>query len=575
MIPWLDRLTGRVTMYRLIVLCLLALVVVALVLAASGQLFYSPLAIVGTGAVAVAATCASGLIFAGVFRTRAHTESSIITGLLLLFLFQPTLNVAQLGAVALAGVIASASKYLIAVRGRHVLNPAAAGALIVGLFQLNITVWWIATGWLLPFTVIGAFLILYRTNHLALGATFVVVSATIVTISLSAGGSSVATAAGVAFTSYPIVFLAGFMLSEPLTLPPRRWQQLVLAAVVAVLFSVPFSVGPVYSSPELALVVGNILAFFVGQRRDIRLDFLGRTALTASSWEFEFRPHRPVSFAPGQYMELTLPHTGADARGSRRTFSIASPPGERDVVRFGLRMSPRPSTFKRALLTLEPGATISATSVGGDFLLPRDPAKPLLLVAGGIGITPFVSQLEHLESTGEKRDVVLVYAVSSTNEIPYAQRLGAGGHRVLLVSPREPGGAATGEAAADGTTLGETTSGGTTPDGGAAVGEAALGEGTRGGANSGGASPRGATHGGATPAWTVPAGSVPAVSELPANWTWIGEGPLTGDLLLSAVPDARQRDAYVSGPPRLVVTLKRALRRAGLRHVRSDYFSGY
>ena len=63
------------------------------------------------------------------------------------------------------------------------------------------------------------------------------------------------------------------MLTEPLTLPPRRWQQLALAAVVGALF-VPYNLGFVANSPELALLAGNAVAFAVGQRGGVRLAFV-------------------------------------------------------------------------------------------------------------------------------------------------------------------------------------------------------------------------------------------------------------------------------------------------------------
>ena len=497
---WLDRVTGRVTMYRLVNLVLSALLVIAIAAGAIGQVSYAPLDILVAAAVAVVVTFASSWLFAKLFRTRAHLESSLITGLLLAFLFRPTLDGAELGSIALAAVIASASKYLLAIRRRHIFNPAAIGAFIVSLTGLNFAVWWAGTPALLPFVIIGAFLVLYRSHRLVMGSTFVVLAVALFTLQYSLGGMAVGAALWSAVGSSPVVFLAGFMLSEPLTLPPRRWQQLGLAVVVALLLTTPFSFPPLYNSPELALVVGNVLAFAVGQRRGIRMDYLGRTQLTPTSWEFSFRPQRAVRYVPGQYMELSVPHSGADQRGHRRVFSIASAPG--GDVRFGLRIAEKSSSFKTSLLTLEPGEIVTGTSIAGDFVLPRDAQRPLLLVAGGIGITPFVSQLEHLETTGAQRDVVIVYASSSPDEIAYAERIASGGHRVLLVSPTEP-------------------------------------------------------------------------ADLPSTWTWLGAGPLTGDLLLKSVADAAQRDAFVSGAPALVTSMKQALRRAGVRHVKSDYFSGY
>ena len=532
----LDRVTGRITMYRLVALALVAMLVVALVVSLAGQIFYTPVQILVSAVVAVGATYVTSWGFAALFRVKAHPESAIITGLLLLFLFRPTTDLQELSTIALAGLIASASKYLLAIRRRHIFNPAAIAAVVVSVLQLNFAAWWLATPWLLPFTAAAALLILYRTHRLTMGLTFIVLAAGLITYTGVSNGTAFLTALGTAFTSYPIVFLAGFMLSEPLTLPPRRWQQLALAAVVAVLLWVPFSFGPFYTSPELALVAGNLLAFAVGQRRGIRLSYLGRTALTPSSWEFSFRPHRPLGFAAGQYMELSLRHTKADPRGLRRIFSISSAPGERDVVRFGMRIPEVSSSFKRAILALEPGEVVSATSIGGDFVLPRDTARPLLMVAGGIGITPFVSQLAHLEASGDRRDVVLVYSSSRAEEIAYVERLA-----------------------------------GASPAGSAPVGSTPAGT-SSAGTSSAGTSPAGSASASSTRVLLV---SPSAPDSLPANVTWLGAGPLTGDMLLAAVPDAQARDALVSGPPHMVHALRSALRRAGVRRVKADYFSGY
>jgi ferredoxin-NADP reductase len=502
MMRWLDRITGKVTMYRLVLLSLAAVAVEAVLVSLTGQLAYNPLAIIVSAIVVVAAAYLSNRLFALVFRVRPHSESSLITGMILLFLFTPQLDPTALGILALAAVIAMASKYVLAIRRRHIFNPAAVGAVVASLvFPQNFPGWWVGSPWLLPLVVVAAFVILFRTRHLTMGVVFFIVATTSVVITLVSLGTPFPTALNSALVSYPIVYFAGFMLSEPLTLPPRRWQQLALAVVVGVLFGLSFHVGPLIWTYQLALLVGNLLAFFVGQRRGIRLEYLGRQRLDASSWEFSFRPRRAVSFTAGQFMELSLPHSGADVRGLRRVFSIASAPGT-ETVSFGLRVAERSSTFKSTLLALEPGQTVSATSVGGDFVLPRDADQPVLLVAGGIGITPFVSQLAHLERTGQKRDVVLVYAASASGDLAYADRLDAGAGRVLLVAPSAP-------------------------------------------------------------------------DALPASWTYLGPGPVTAELLLGAIPDARSRHAYVSGPPGLVRDLAPALRKAGLRRVHHDYFSGY
>jgi ferredoxin-NADP reductase len=439
MTAWLDRILGRVTMYMLVIIGLALIGVAALVGALIGQISYSPLAILVSAVVLIFAAIVSSWLIGRIFHVAPQTTSSIITALLLLFIFVPTLDPAGLGVLALAAVVASATKYVLAVRGRHIFNPAAASALIVGsitpLLTSTFATWWVGTSFLLPFTAIAALAILFRTRKLWLGGTFVVVALAAWGINSVLVGQPFLSGVSFAFLQYPTIFFAGFMLSEPLTLPPRRWQQLVEAVLVGIFFALPISVfGYLSNTPQRALIVGNLFAFFFGQRRGIRLSYVGKKQLAPTSWEFEFAPQNPVRFTPGQFMELTLPHEKPDARGWRRVFSIAAAPGS--SVKFGIRLPEKASSFKKALLALEPGTKITATSVGGDFVLPKGDA-PLLLVAGGIGITPYISQLEHLAASGAKRDVALVYAISRPDDLAYSDMLAKAGCSAVTVVSRE------------------------------------------------------------------------------------------------------------------------------------------
>lgn len=441
---WLDRVTGAITMYRLILASLIAIAVIALVLSLVGQLGYPPLALLASATVALVATLGSNWVITRVMRITPHNESSLITALLVFVVLTPSLELWGLVSIALAGVIASVSKYLLAVRGRHVFNPAAVGVFVVTLLafgplpEFSYAAWWLGTPYLLLPVALAAFAILYRTQRLTMGLVFIAVAAASVLLRYVITGSDPVDALSYVFLSSPVVFFAGFMLSEPLTLPPRRWQQLAEAVVVALLFTIPFTLGPLSSTPQLALLVGNLLAFLVGQRRAIRLDYLGKTQIGPATWELAFQPARPVRFTAGQYLELTIPHRKADFRGSRRYFSISSAPTLDVPITVAITTPEKSSSFKRALLDLEPGAEVRATSVGGDFALPTVVDTPLLLVAGGIGITPFASQLAHATSTGEQRDVVVVYQTSSTGELPYASLLEASGARVVLFAPQAP-----------------------------------------------------------------------------------------------------------------------------------------
>ncbi|MGV8857898.1 FAD-dependent oxidoreductase [Rhodoglobus sp.] len=433
---WLDHTLGAIAMYKIVVMSLVVIAVAAIALSFFDLVSPDPFALLASLPVAVAFSYGASWIGARIVRQRAHIESSLITGLLVFFIMAPSLEPAGLVGIALASTIAGASKFLIAFRGRHIFNPAAIGAYVFIFAPLGFPTWWVGTPLLQPLIVVAAFLILYRTQRLDLGLVFVVIAASIRIGLTLAGGGTIIDALSFTFASSQLIFFVGFMLSEPLTLPPRRWQRLSLAVLVALLFAIPFSIGPLYSDPLLALLIGNLVAFFFTQRRTIRMTLTETEQIAPGTWELTFAPHRPITFRAGQYIELSLPHARADFRGVRRYFTISSAPDAGATLSVTFTAPENASSFKAALLGLPRGSQINATGIWGDFVLPRDTAEPLLLVAGGIGITPFASQLAHAHRHDEGRDVVVVYASSQIGQLPFAQLLTEVGVRVLVFGPQ-------------------------------------------------------------------------------------------------------------------------------------------
>ncbi|WP_167050438.1 FAD-dependent oxidoreductase [Salinibacterium sp. ZJ77] len=437
MIARIDRALGRIPMYLLVIAGLTTLGALALALSIAGALAFSPLALLASAAVLLATSWIANEVLARIVRTRPHAPSWIITALLLAFVLEPTLTLDGMLGLAFAAAIAAASKYVLAWRGRHLANPAAVGALAAGLLGVAFPSWWIGTGLLLPLVALFALAILHRTRHLPMGLVYVLVGGAVTTSLMLAFGLDVGTALSFAFASSPLVFAAGFMLSEPLTLPPRRWQRLLVAVVAALLATVPFTLGPLHATPELGLVVAGVIGFAFGQRRGLRLELVDSRMLTPTAWEFRFRARRPLRVEPGQYLEITVPHARPDSAGTRRVFSVASVDG--DELTIGVRIRDDASSFKRALRALAPGARVHATGVWGDFTLPRRPEARLAFVAAGIGVTPFIAHLRHLAAAGRAGDAVLVYAVRSAAELAYRDEIAASGCAVVLLCPEDPG----------------------------------------------------------------------------------------------------------------------------------------
>ncbi len=105
---------------------------------------------------------------------------------------------------------------------------------------------------------------------------------------------------------------------------------------------------------------------------------------------FTFEVQAPFTFEAGQTCDVTIPSPlYRDEKGSSRTFSIASPPADLPRVMFATRLTG--SAFKRSLLEAPVGSEVELDGPSGSFVLHRNAAKPAVLFAGGIGITPFRS----------------------------------------------------------------------------------------------------------------------------------------------------------------------------------------
>ena len=116
-----------------------------------------------------------------------------------------------------------------------------------------------------------------------------------------------------------------------------------------------------------------------------------------------------VDFTPGQYFFVTLPDVGRqDDKGLRRHITVVTSPNEKGVLGLATRM--RDSAFKQSLAELPVGAEVEVEQPKGDFALPADASRPLVFVAGGIGITVFRSMLRYIREERLPYRVTLIYS---------------------------------------------------------------------------------------------------------------------------------------------------------------------
>lgn len=399
---------------------LIIYVCVAFVLSIFRLLGYSPIDIAFNTFITLISSLIANFIFAKLFKAITNTESVFITALILVLIFPIKFPHSTL-VLIFVSFVAMGSKYLLAIKKRHIFNPAALAALVFG-FTNSSASWWIGSYWMLPVVLVGGFLIVRKTrrenlvvNFILLSVLFLIISVLINTGSLERLISTLKTV----FLESPLVFFATIMLIEPSSSPSKEKLQKYFAYFVAFLYAVPlFRFLGISLTPEAALCIGNVYTFLMSPMYRLDLYLRTKQVLGKNVFAFLFDKKSNFSFLSGQYMEWTLPHKNTDSRGNRRYFTIASSPTEKALMIAVKHYDPS-SSYKKTLVGMKKGQRIIASNLSGDFVLPYDLSKPLIFIAGGIGITPFRSMTQYLVDKNLQANIILFYANRTEEEIAF------------------------------------------------------------------------------------------------------------------------------------------------------------
>ncbi len=146
-----------------------------------------------------------------------------------------------------------------------------------------------------------------------------------------------------------------------------------------------------------------------------------REEVAAGTLAFHLERPPRLQFTPGQYVTVALidpPET--DAQGPVRSFSMVSTPGNDELI-FATRL--RDSAFKRVLRRLPLGTELRVLGPVGTFTLHREADRPAVFLAGGIGITPFMSMIQQAARDQPSRPLTLFYANRRPEEAAFLEAL--------------------------------------------------------------------------------------------------------------------------------------------------------
>lgn len=124
------------------------------------------------------------------------------------------------------------------------------------------------------------------------------------------------------------------------------------------------------------------------------------------------------SFRSNQAVRLQLPGL-EDPRGPARLFSLSSSPTEADILSITVKMTDSP--YKERLRRLVPGETVEVAGPLGDLIY--NPQAPAVMIAGGVGITPFRGMIRYAVDEGLATPITLLYSARTPEELAFRSEL--------------------------------------------------------------------------------------------------------------------------------------------------------
>lgn len=154
---------------------------------------------------------------------------------------------------------------------------------------------------------------------------------------------------------------------------------------------------------------------------EYRVKLTKKEEVAVGTFVFYFEKPSGFKFIAGQYLNLRLiDPLETDEEGNRRFFSIAAAPYEKGLM-IATRM--RDSAFKRTLKNMPVGEEVEIFGPSGNLILHQDTSQKAVLLAGGIGITPFRSMILQASFERLPHKIYLFYSNRRPEDSAFLQEL--------------------------------------------------------------------------------------------------------------------------------------------------------
>nr|WP_060977683.1 MULTISPECIES: 2Fe-2S iron-sulfur cluster-binding protein [Pseudomonadota] len=122
----------------------------------------------------------------------------------------------------------------------------------------------------------------------------------------------------------------------------------------------------------------------------------------------------PFDFLPGQFLQVEV--QSDDGTKAKRSYTIASSPTQRAYVELTVKREAQGTVSRHLHDIVKRGDLVRIAGPFGHFTFTGSDAESIVLIAGGVGITPMMSVLRFLTDTAWAGDIFFVYAARSTEE---------------------------------------------------------------------------------------------------------------------------------------------------------------
>lgn len=128
----------------------------------------------------------------------------------------------------------------------------------------------------------------------------------------------------------------------------------------------------------------------------------------------------PFTYLPGQFLTLTVT---PDGRAIKRSYTIASSPTHRDYCEITVRHENLGAVSGFLHERVKEGDRLQVTAPSGRFTFAGQDGDSIVLIAGGVGVTPMMSVIRYLTDRSWPGEIFLVYGCKADDDVIYREEL--------------------------------------------------------------------------------------------------------------------------------------------------------